>query len=258
MSARAVGGFLPVLREVEAGLSLPIPDRVRILRELEADLLDLSERFVAQGLSPDEARARAREALVPDGEALRALDRLHTPLYRRLTRHVADDRLRMAERIALLVTTTVVVLLGTSVLWRVDLLSSPSPFLWPVLSVGGVLVALVATKAFQLWIKGDHSRPSQGLGLLQFLSAGSLGLGVVGVLVDFFFMAAAVEAVPADAFQQSVAWLERDSALLAVAILIALVGGLAWFVLAQWVAVIESQHREVLGLNTDSTEKGGG
>jgi len=46
MSSHVVGGFAPILRDVEAGLTLPIPERVRILRELEWDLcFDLTDRF---------------------------------------------------------------------------------------------------------------------------------------------------------------------------------------------------------------------
>ena len=67
-------GFAPVLREVERGLALPIPDRVRILRELEYDLEELR-------------------------------DRLHAPWYWRVTRHVTANRLRLAERAALAIAT---------------------------------------------------------------------------------------------------------------------------------------------------------
>jgi len=47
MSTPAVRMFAPVLRQVEQGLALPLPDRVRILRELKYDLEELYDRFVA-------------------------------------------------------------------------------------------------------------------------------------------------------------------------------------------------------------------
>ncbi len=60
MSGPAARGFATVLREVESGLALPIPDRVRILRELEYDLEELSAQLVAGGLTEEAARGRAR------------------------------------------------------------------------------------------------------------------------------------------------------------------------------------------------------
>lgn len=54
-----------MLREVERGLALPIPDRVRILRELEYDLEELRDLLVTGGLAPDVARHRALRRSFP-------------------------------------------------------------------------------------------------------------------------------------------------------------------------------------------------
>ena len=116
MTTDAVRSFLPILREVERELSVPIPERVRILRELEFDLEGLRSRFMAQGLPAEEARVRALEALVPDGTALEELGRLHAPTYLRITRHLSENRLRIIERSALALSTTSVILGGTLVL----------------------------------------------------------------------------------------------------------------------------------------------
>ena len=101
MTARAQGMFTPALREVEEGLTLPIPERLRILRELQFDLEELWERLVAGGMPPDEARRAALEALVPDPGSLGELGQLHTPLYQRVTRHMATGRLALLERLSL-------------------------------------------------------------------------------------------------------------------------------------------------------------
>ena len=75
MSAPAVRAFLPTLRSVERQLSVPIPARVRILRELEFDLEELRRRLEAKGHPAEDARARSLDALVPDPRALRELAR---------------------------------------------------------------------------------------------------------------------------------------------------------------------------------------
>jgi len=49
MSAHGSGAFAQVLREVGSGLTVPLPARVHILRELAYDLEALSERFAAVG-----------------------------------------------------------------------------------------------------------------------------------------------------------------------------------------------------------------
>ena len=256
-AARTIGSLAPILREVEAGLTMPIPQRVRILRELESDLQALTARFVADGLSVDDALLRARDALVPDQHSLRELQRLHTPLYRRMTSHIDGDRLRIAERSALAITTAGVVVLGTAALLRADLLTDPSPFLWPVLGLGGLLFAAVVAKAFQLWVKKDHRVPALGLMSILGFAGATLSMGILGTMLDFYRLAGDLEQAPNIANTLASQWLMRDAALLSVSILLALAGGLAWFALARWVTVIEEDHRDVLGLNSPRPSKRG-
>ncbi len=251
MSSGAARVFLPVLREVERGLPVPIPERVRILRELEFDLEELRKRLMADGLSPEQARARALEALVPDRIALRALGRLHSPLYRRLTRHVGDANLRMLERSALVTATAAVLLVEARVLIRADLLRDPSPFLWPVLGFGALLFAAIVDKAFELWIKRDHRTPEHGLGGILALAGATLMVGLLGVLFDFYRLAEILEGSPQSTLALGSQWLLRDAALLSVSILLALAGGLAWFVLSQWLTLVSGAHRDALGFGLD-------
>jgi hypothetical protein len=112
------GDFRDGLRDVANRLSLPLTTRLRILRELQADHVDTVARLMERGIPEAEARHRARTALLPDGETLAALERLHQPLYRRLTRNVENHRLQQLERWALLGTTAAVVALGVSALLR--------------------------------------------------------------------------------------------------------------------------------------------
>lgn len=250
---RVARSFLPDLRRIEEKLTAPIPDRVRFLRELEHDLEALTRRLEAEGLPPETARARALESLAPDARALEELDRLHTPLYVRLTRRLDGRRLRFLERSALALATGGVLLVETLVLLQADLLSDRSPFLVPVLGLGALLFAAIAVKVFQLWIKGDHRRPEEGLGGILALSAAVLATGLGGVLVDVYRVAARLEQAPELAGALSLDWLVRDAALLSIAILIALAGGLAWFVLTQWLTLLSGARRDVLGIPPKTT-----
>jgi len=239
--------FLETLRAIERELTMPMPERTRILRELEFDLEALGSRFVADGVPLEEARARAVETLVPDTEALRALGWVHQPFYLRLTQGWGDDRLRAIERAALAVATLAVVLTGTGALMRADLLADPSSFLWVVLGLGGAIVSLTGWKAHQLWIRRDHTRPARGLALLAGLVATTVFAGVFGALWDTYVVASLIEGVPAREDPLVLEWVLRESALLSVSILVAMSGALAWFVFRQWVVFVGAAHREALG-----------
>jgi hypothetical protein len=256
MSHSTSGVFTPVLKEVGQGLSLPIPRQVRILRELRADLEELTERLVEEGLTPEEARGEAQVALVPDARTLAALERLHSPLYRRLTWRMDSGKLRAVERSALVLSAGSVLLVQTLTLLRANLLRDPSPFLIPVLLGGALLFALAFAKAFQLWIKKDHVHPARGLNAILGVAGLVIGLGIGGLIFDLYRLAGLLESSPELAGSLVADWLVRDSALLSVAIILAMAGGLAWFILSQWVTLVTGARWELTGLNPSIQSKG--
>lgn len=249
MTAGAVRPFLPELRRLDAELRLPIPRRLRILRELEYDLEELAARLVEQGMAPEEARRRALDALLPGGDATAALDGVHGPLYRRLTRRVGDRRLRRLERGTLALFTAGVLAAQAAALLQADLLAAPSAFLWPVLAAGAVLCAGAAAKAFQLWVLGDHRTPQRGLDALLAGSGGVLCLGLVGALVDVYRVLDFLEVRPLLAPEVLPDALLRVASLLSVSLVLALSGALAWFVLRQWLVVVSDARHRALGLD---------
>ena len=239
--------FLPALRRLDRDLTVPVPDRLRILRELEFDLEALSAELEARGMPPDKARARALDALVPDGATLRQLDRLHAPHYRRLTRHFNPGRLRTVERSALVLATLVVLLAETALLLRADWLHSPSPFLWPVLGLGALLFAAIAAQSFKLWIKRDHGGAEANFRIILLLSGVTLTMGIFGAIADFFRLAGTLQAEPGLAGSLFLEWLTASCVLLSFSFLLALAGGLAWFIPAHWLALVSGARAELLG-----------
>jgi len=251
VSTGSVRVFLPTLRKIEPELMIPIPDQIRILRELEFDLEGLRTLLVDQGLSAEEARNRALDALVPDHRAIQELGRLHAPLYRRATRHLSEDRLRILERSALALVTASVLIVQAIALVQANLLRDASPFLWPVLGLGALLFTSIAAKIFELWVKGDHRAPDRGLQLILILAGVIFATGMSGVFVDFYRLAESLERAPGMAEALAPLWLVRDCALLSVSMMLALAGGLTWFVLTQWLTLVTGARREVLGLDND-------
>ena len=154
----------------------------------------------------------------------------------------------MVERSALVSIAVAVVVVETVMLLRVDVLTSPSPFIWPVVALGAVLFAVIIAKAFQLWVKRDHTKLSTGLRIIPGLSATIFAVGFAGTYIEFFRLASVLESTSADAASLFMDWLVQGSTLLALSILLALAGGLAWFLLAQWVDLVSEQRSRLLGL----------
>lgn len=257
MRAPAEREFLLALRELDGRLAVPIPERVRILRELEFDLEQLHARFIASGLRAEAARARALEALLPTPGAVEQLASLHAPVYQRLTRGLSEDRLRLLERTALALATAAVLLVEAFVLLRSWRFSITPWLIAPVLGAGTLLFAVIAATGFRLWVRGDHSRARRGVDMVLGLAGATLFVGLVSAFADTYRVTATLAVSPELAATLVLQWLRRDAALLSVSILIALAGALAWFVMTQRVAAISWAHRDALGLDPfDASWKG--
>lgn len=249
MSGGASRPFLPVLRAMERYLSAPVPARVRIYRELEFDLEELRDRFVAQGLPPEEAARRAVEALVPEGRALRALERQHAPWYWRLTAGTPAARVRLVERALLTLAVAAVVVMAATTLMKTGLLSHGTRFIWPLVIASALLLAAVAARLFQLCVKKDYREAGVGPGVILGLSSVTMAAGFLGMLLEFLSLAGTLEQAPELANALVLGSVLRGSGVLATGLLLGLAGVLAWLLTGLWTGVISVAHREVLGMN---------
>lgn len=252
MSGRAFTSFDDVVRALATRPGLPLPARTRLLRELRSDLEGMSRRLVEAGAAPEEARRRAAETLLPDDVTLSELERLGTPWYRRVTAPFDDEGLILIERTALVLSTVAILGVEASALFGAGLLADPSPFLWPVLGLGAALLAGVAGKTFQLWVKGSHQHPRRGLGVIATLSGLTLAMGCLGTLLDLTALARTLEGAPADPVSLTTRWLVQDAALLSAAVILSVAGALGWFALSRWIVHVEHAHREAATAPEDS------
>lgn len=94
------------LAGMEARLRLHPGRRLEIVEELAADLEALEDELVARGLPRAEAREAARRRLLPDTDAISALERTHGP---DRPRPAPVEWLRRWERVAVLGLTAVLV-----------------------------------------------------------------------------------------------------------------------------------------------------
>lgn len=244
-----MSGFEAEIRRVAEQLDLPQPVRSRVLMELAADLEDLAAALREEGMEAGEARRRALESLLPSTAALSELRGVHRPLYQRLVDRFSERARHRLEQLLLVAISAVVLGVGIGALARTHLLSSPSLFVWPLLGLAVLIVGLGSGKILQLYVVKDHApaRLRRGMFLLPVLAGASGSVGVIGLVLDFYATAAAVEA---DVRLQAVLlldWLRRDMPMLALALLVTVLAGLFWFVASVRIAHIEQAEAEALG-----------
>jgi hypothetical protein len=207
-------------------LSLPEPQRGRLLEELAADLEDLYHAYRSAGLTAGEAERRALERLLPGETAAAELARLHRTLYVRVLTRIAGNDLATAERVVLGV-------LAVALLAVPALLHAPSPFLLPVLGLGcgALLVALWCSQRLFLSGRVSAGDAGRGLDLLLLLLVAAPYLAVFGLVVDFYRSAGAIAEDPATATAVMVRLLRSDGILLLSALQLSLAGGVWWLAL---------------------------
>lgn len=244
----AASDFTPELRSVAERLDVPQPMRSRILLELGADLEDMRDRLVAQGLPAPEARRRAVAALVPADEPLGELTLHHRPPYLRLLGGLADPTRHRLERVGLLVGVLLLALPCVALLGDLALLVDPAPATPPLLGLGIALLGLVLWKTFQVHVRRDHRprRLRRGLGWLPAIATAAVVIGLGGAAVDLYVVAGQVEAGAIDPTSLLLAWLRRDMAMASLGLVVGALAIAAWIWLSTAVARVEQAEADVL------------
>ena len=110
------------------------------------------------------------------------------------------------------------------------------------------MLAETGRLGFDLWVRERHEETAPALGRILLLAAGVLLLGALGALLDLYDLAVLVPLEPERTGELVLSWLSRTCTVLAVALLLALAGGLAWLCMTQWLAWAGHARRELLGL----------
>lgn len=240
--------FTPELREIAAALDLPGPARARILLELGGDMDDMRYALVAGGMTPEEARRRTVDVLVPEPAALAALAGQHRPFYRRFTDGLADPMRHRLERAGLIAGVASMLTLGLVVLGDFDLLVDPAPTTIPLLALGAALGGLGLWKLFEVHVRRDHRprRLRRGLGGLPLVATAALVLALGGVAVDFYVVAGHLEAGATDRASLLLGWLRRDAAMASLGLIVGSLAIALWIWLSASIARVEQAEADVL------------
>lgn len=231
--------FGSFLHETGQRLSLPRATRTAILVEIAADLEDLFQYYLEQGLTEEEAAARAEEKVDMSDGALAELVSVHSSVRSWPQRIVSRpqpfwERLAMA---AIVVFMFALALLGP----ETPMFFRSSMFVWPVLVILVVLVVTSVVQGVRVFDR-EPGRPRRiDLAMPVFLGSASVLIGFGGFAIDMYVAFRAMAAAPeswAPIFAQ--AFLGAVSTVV-IALLVALVAAVAWFVLAGRVARMEKE-----------------
>jgi hypothetical protein len=240
--------FTATLRRVSERLDIPQPARSRVLLEIAGDLDDLHAHYLASGLEAATAARRVEEEFALSDDALRALVALHASPLRRLLDGLSTQARGRWERGLLLGLLAFAALAAGRLVLTRDFFAQPSPFLWPVLLLALVALALSVAKAWLLFARQEHEprRLRRHLVALPALAAGQLALGGLGAWLGLGLAAWRGHLAPEQVGVLMADALRSGVALMIVAQVCALLLALAWFSLERRIRAVEDHEALVL------------
>jgi hypothetical protein len=220
-------------------LALPGATRSLILVEIASDLEDLFQHYLDQGLSEEEAAARAEEKVDMSDEALLELVRIHSEA-RGWTDRIVRRAQPFWERIAMALVVLFLVAaasIGPGDGFQVQF----TGFVWPI---AAIFLLLVVSFIVQMTRFSDHPSPRRlrdGLATPLFLGAASLVIGFAGTGIEMYRSLMRMAADPENAVPVLAHAIAGSIDTLGAALLVTLCAGLAWFILAGRVARLEDE-----------------
>jgi hypothetical protein len=241
--------FAHLLQKIGERLDVAEPTRTRILLEVAADLEDTYQHHLDHGLAPHEAERRAAEAFGASEETLGLLARIHRGSIASVGDRMSQQLGTTWAKILLILLLLFEVLAAGRILTDPWFIVRPSPFLWPIAAIALATFLVTIWKLLQILPReGTDARSLRnGVSIPLFLAAASLAVAFTGFLFHLqrFFRLGA-ERAPESLFMDFAGWMVAISSLMNVGLLVALFGGLAWFILSGLAARAEARRMESL------------
>jgi hypothetical protein len=93
--------FHPFLKNINSKPDLPQTTKSSIILEISADLHDLYDFYVTQGISEEEASQKAQEKIDVSDEALKQLVTIHQTGYQKILQNLSQKTINRFEIAAL-------------------------------------------------------------------------------------------------------------------------------------------------------------
>jgi hypothetical protein len=240
--------FAAALMKIDKVLSIPQPSRSRVILEISADMQDLYEHYISQGLDDEQAMNRTVAEFDLSAEEVAAIARVHdSSLKRFLDRFSARSRSNL-ERTALALAMIPVSVVGYRLVVSGGMFKDSGIWIWPLLAGAIAALALGVSKWYGLFVVKDHNIRAvrKKLNLVIYIALGQLGTGVVGMYVNLFQTWVTSSTDKSMAIPYLAHWLQKSSALLSAAMIAALVSGLIWVVNSGKAVSIEQYESELI------------
>jgi hypothetical protein len=220
-------------------IGLPTATRSLILVEIAADLEDLFQHYLHQGMSEEEAASRAEEKVDMSDEVLLELVRIHSDA-RGWAERIVQRAQPFWERIAMaMIVLFLVVISSIEANWNP--MRHTAIFIWPVLAIFVALVTFFVVQLVRMSNGPSPRRLRESLATPIFLGTASVVVGFVGFGIDMYQTLMRMSANPEQAAPLFARVLLEGTSTLMVALIVALVGAIVWFILAGRVARIEDE-----------------
>jgi len=231
--------FNMFLHRTGGRLGLPASTRSLILVEIAADLEDLFQHYVHQGMSEDEAAERAEEKVDMSDEALVELVRIHSDA-RGWAERIVQRAQPFWERMAMAVIFLFLVAMA-SIETNWNPLRHTTAIIWPVLGILIVLVTFFVVQIFRMSNGQSPGRLRESLATPLILGAASVVVGFAGVGIEMYRTLMRMAGDPENAAPLFARAILGGTSTLMVALIVALIAAVAWFVLAGRVARREDE-----------------
>jgi hypothetical protein len=240
--------FASELITINQMLNIPQPSRSRVLLEISADMQDLYEYHVGQGLSEELAFRRTMEEFDLTAEAIAAIAEVHDSPIRRFLDRFSSQTRSILEGLALALTMIPVVLVGYGLAISGGMTKDSGIWIWPLLAGTIAALSLGISKWYKLFVVKEHHIRAvrKRIDTALYIALGQLAIGLVGMYYDLFqaWLMSSADKTRMVLFLAH--WLQGSSALLSTAMIAALVSGLIWIVNSGKAASIEQCEAELI------------
>ena len=180
--------FAPMLKNINERLDLPQPTKSRIILEIACDLEDAFNRYLAKGLSEQEAVKEAEERFDLTDESLDELKQIHQTFFKKLVDSISGRVRTRWERAALVMVFLFIIALSAKTIFTTNFLLQASKFTFPILGIFLITLLISCTKFYQLFIKKDHviSNVRSRLSSITVLGSINIFLGIFGYIFELF------------------------------------------------------------------------
>jgi hypothetical protein len=180
--------FSPLLTEIYQKLDLPQPTKSEILLEIAADMEDLYETCIQEGLGEKDALARTAEKFQLDDTVIQDLVRVHQSAFKKwFDKLTARTQTRWERGVLVLTVLSIIILAGYAMIAS-EFFRTASRFVYPLSAIGLSILVIFLAKIYALYIKKDHNVRNlrKGLSLLLFLGVLNIFIGLWGYLIELY------------------------------------------------------------------------